>query len=338
MTISIIIPVYNAAAYLAECLDSVIAAARGWIGGGAAQGRHIEIVCVDDGSTDGSGALLDEYCAALNMDGVSMTALHQSNAGVSAARNKALDNATGEWVWFVDADDLVHPRVFECFGNLAEAFPGAKTICVTEFLSGEAPPVHWPELSSIEKAHFVTKHNGEALKCHRRVVCAALIRREEIGSIRFEPYIMGEDMLFLSRIFWKTDAWVLSATPVYFYRKHAGSAIAKTSFRNVRDGLETEIAILDLIADNREKWAGQSMDEFFKFTRTFSWTTFGGMFFKLPKYEMQSLLSKWIDLQHKHQSLFRETFYRRIVVGVVGLFRSAFLCKLLVIGGRRFGW
>lgn len=338
MTISIIIPVYNAAAYLTECLDSVIAAARGWIGGGEAQGRHIEVVCVDDGSSDGSGALLDDYRGALNMDGVSMKVLHQSNTGVSAARNKALDNAIGEWVWFVDADDLVHPRVFECFGNLAEAFPGAKTICVTEFLSGEVPPVNWPKLPPIDKARLLTKHSGEALKCHRRVVCAALIRRKEIGSIRFEPYIMGEDMLFLSRIFWKTDAWVLSATPVYFYRKHADSAIAKTTLRKVRDGLETEINILDLILDNRVKWTGQCLDEFFKFTRTFTWTTFGGMFFRLSKDEMENLLPKWLDLQRRHQRLFRETLFRRVALGIVCRFRSAFLCKLFVIGGRMFGW
>lgn len=94
MKFSIIVPVYNVAPYLKECLESV-----------AGQGfDDWECICVDDGSTDGSGAILDEYSARDSRFRV----VHQVNRGVSAARNKGLELAHGEWVTFLDGDDLYY--------------------------------------------------------------------------------------------------------------------------------------------------------------------------------------------------------------------------------------
>ncbi len=93
MIFSIIIPVYNVAPYLRECLDSVLSQTfTDW-----------EAICVDDGSTDASGAILDEYAAK----DARFRVIHQSNAGVSAARNRALDMARSEWVLFLDGDDYL---------------------------------------------------------------------------------------------------------------------------------------------------------------------------------------------------------------------------------------
>ena len=90
---SFIIPVYNVAPYLCECLDSVL----------NQQLEDFEVCIVDDGSKDGSGAICDKY--ALSDSRVKVK--HQSNGGVSAARNVALDMATGDYIWFVDADDYI---------------------------------------------------------------------------------------------------------------------------------------------------------------------------------------------------------------------------------------
>ena len=91
--ISIIVPVYNVEKYLRECLDSI------------SQLKTVtwEAILVDDGSTDTSGKICDEYAKQDSRFRV----IHQKNAGVSAARNAGLDAAKGEWIWFVDSDDIV---------------------------------------------------------------------------------------------------------------------------------------------------------------------------------------------------------------------------------------
>ena len=98
---SIVIPVYNVAPYLRECLDSALAQTfSDW-----------EAICVDDGSTDGSGEILDEYAAK---DG-RFKVIHQKNAGVSAARNFGIDAAVGEYVTFLDGDDAYDRSWLEGF-------------------------------------------------------------------------------------------------------------------------------------------------------------------------------------------------------------------------------
>lgn len=93
--ISIIVPVYNVERYLRECLDSIAQLkAFSW-----------EAILIDDGSTDSSGAICDEYAKREPKFRV----IHQKNAGVSAARNAGLDAAKGEWIWFVDSDDSINP-------------------------------------------------------------------------------------------------------------------------------------------------------------------------------------------------------------------------------------
>ena len=93
--ISIIVPVYNVEKYLRECLDSISQLkAVTW-----------EAILVDDGSTDTSGQICDEYAKQDSRFRV----IHQKNAGVSAARNAGLDAAKGDWIWFVDSDDSINP-------------------------------------------------------------------------------------------------------------------------------------------------------------------------------------------------------------------------------------
>lgn len=93
--ISIIVPVYNVEKYLRECLDSISQLkAVTW-----------EAILVDDGSTDTSGQICDEYATQDSRFRV----IHQKNAGVSAARNAGLDAAKGKWIWFVDSDDSINP-------------------------------------------------------------------------------------------------------------------------------------------------------------------------------------------------------------------------------------
>lgn len=108
---TIIIPVYNVAPYLRECLDSVIVAAENL--SCVERGEQVEVICVDDGSTDGSGVILDEYASrfpSTSNFNFTIRVIHQKNTGVSIARNVALDAARGEWIAACDPDDEVKPE------------------------------------------------------------------------------------------------------------------------------------------------------------------------------------------------------------------------------------
>ncbi|MBR6489706.1 MAG: glycosyltransferase family 2 protein, partial [Muribaculaceae bacterium] len=97
--VSVIIPVYNVQEYLARCIDSVLCQSH----------KELEVILVDDGSTDHSGAMCDDYASR---DG-RIKVIHKSNGGLSDARNAGLDVMTGDYVTFIDADDYVHPYFVE---------------------------------------------------------------------------------------------------------------------------------------------------------------------------------------------------------------------------------
>ena len=104
--VSIVVPVYNVERYLGACLDSVLRQTFG----------DFELICVDDGSTDSSSAILAEYAAR---DG-RVRVITQANAGLSAARNAGLDMATGEYICFVDSDDWIADRAVETCMSVCE--------------------------------------------------------------------------------------------------------------------------------------------------------------------------------------------------------------------------
>lgn len=95
--ISVIVPVYNVERYLRRCVDSILHQTY----------RNLEVLLVDDGSTDASGAICDEYAAQEER----VTAVHQKNGGLSAARNAGLERAQGTYLCFVDSDDFLDSRM-----------------------------------------------------------------------------------------------------------------------------------------------------------------------------------------------------------------------------------
>lgn len=97
--ISVIIPVYNTATYLEKCLDSVCGQTY----------QNLEIICVDDGSTDGSEKIVEDYARK----DPRIMVIHKSNGGESSARNVGLQHSTGEYVGFVDCDDWIEPEMYE---------------------------------------------------------------------------------------------------------------------------------------------------------------------------------------------------------------------------------
>ena len=97
--VSIIVPIYNSEKYLHACLDSIVSQTY----------KNIEIILVNDGSIDKSGVICDEYSRKYN----NIKVFHKENGGVSSARNLGIDNATGQYLAFVDPDDYIDANMYE---------------------------------------------------------------------------------------------------------------------------------------------------------------------------------------------------------------------------------
>ena len=121
MLISVIIPVYNSEKFLNRCVDSVLKQSY----------KELDIILIDDGSSDKSGEMCDQYA---QMD-KRVRVIHQKNRGVSAARNSGLDVAIGDYCTFVDSDDYIESEMYQSMIDIAEQYNCDVIMCdcVKEF-------------------------------------------------------------------------------------------------------------------------------------------------------------------------------------------------------------
>ncbi len=179
--ISIIVPVYNTEKYLHRCIDSVLAQTY----------QDFELLLIDDGSKDSSGAICDEYAA----QDTRVRVFHKENGGVSSARNVGLDNVQGEWVTFVDSDDYIEENFLKSFeGNLdADLVVGGMIEKGPQgnLLRNIPSGYHHPPTFALE---------GNLTKLAFQSPCGKMYRGSLVKKLRFdESMIIGEDHFFILR-------------------------------------------------------------------------------------------------------------------------------------------
>lgn len=314
---SIIIPVYNVAPYLRECLDSVLAQTyTDW-----------EAICIDDGSTDGSGAILDEYASR----DVRFKVFHKENGGVSAARNYAIPHMRGQYVWFVDADDVLHFEALSVLINIFTIDGSIDAICIGHSRGEQCPK--FVGLSGNERQfELLGSRNSETMCAYRTGMWSVVHLARNVVRHKFEPFCVGEDVLFNLQVFWDIDKWAHIGSPLYFYRQRNGSACnQRPNLKVVMDFLSTEILYVQLMIDNKHEWKYSDMRGFLLWESIMIYRTFHDMMFFLAKDEFVKAVVKWYGLQVLFRKLHPCSIVRRIVVRAVYMTKSALLGRLLIL-------
>ena len=212
--ISIIIPVYNVEKYIEKCVDSLISQTY----------NNIEIILVNDGSTDDSGVICDN----LSKKDSRIVVLHQKNAGVSAARNNGLDIMKGEFVTFVDSDDYIDTHFIEClYTALAENNADISTCghYRVEF-DGSLKKIY--HLSDNPEEIICLSGKDSIMNMFYEKICSAssgskLYKRALFDDLRYPGYIMGEDTYIVYHTFKKSTLIAHTNKPMYYYVQHSAS-------------------------------------------------------------------------------------------------------------------
>ncbi len=231
-SISIIIPVYNVEKYVRECIDSTL----------KLNAPSYEVILIDDGSKDRSGAICDEFAQKY----VNVKVIHQDNKGVSVARNKGLEKAHGEWVWFVDADDVINTKVD--FAKVLEKVTDSDYVMfdIARFDDGSTiPTITNGTINYVTKCTKDDFLNEYVCDCHQMLWYKRSVIEQ--FKIRFPEGIkITEDLEFQFKYLMHSEYPVKVDAVNYFYRQRDGSSIHRSDSQAISNanGIQVMLNIL----------------------------------------------------------------------------------------------
>lgn len=213
--ISLIIPVYNVADYLEACLDSVLSQTY----------HHLEILLVDDGSTDHSGRICKSYAEK----DYRVNVFHKSNGGLSDARNFGIEHANGDYLVFIDSDDVVSENYVEYLYSLVAVGQQDIGICdLLHYYGEEDIPFR-----SEEQRQFLTVEQAISTMLYQQsflvAACGKIFKRSLFQAIRFPRGLLFEDSAIMYRVFDQSSGVVYGDAKLYAYR-HRQDSITTSSF------------------------------------------------------------------------------------------------------------
>ena len=226
--VSVIVPVYNVAPYLEQCLDSIVNQTY----------RNLEIILVDDGSTDESGAICDRYAEQDSR----IRVVHQKNKGLSGARNSGLDIASGEYVIFIDSDDYIWEGTVEgyisLFSQHADLDMIESNLYYSIWRSTPPPGEDYDDEASRSGIltakelwkYFALKGYGPTAIPHVGNKC---YRRSFIGEYHFKEGHVWEDIEFHLRLFGRIRHYLKWNKVTYYYRENRPGAITEPNYKKL---------------------------------------------------------------------------------------------------------
>ena len=238
--LSIIVPVYKVEAYLAECLDSILAQTY----------ANFELILVDDGSPDNCPPICDQYAQRDKR----IRVIHQSNGGLSAARNTGLNNAQGEWIGFVDSDDWISPGFYEAAVSVMQAHPEVDVVELPMLQAYNTPQAHRyapadDTIATNTKTIFSLWFSQQGYD--HAFAQTKLYRRQIFEGLRFTEGKVFEDLFIIPLILKRSKGWTytndLRAT--YYYRQQSQSITATANASQLLQLLEAHIPIVEMARD-----------------------------------------------------------------------------------------
>ena len=211
--ISVIVPVYNVEAYVAKCIESIQNQSY----------QHLEIILVDDGSTDDSGDICDQYAAYDDR----IKVIHQENGGISAARNTGIEAANGDYITFVDSDDYIAPNMYEDMLHILKDNDLDILEC-TAFRDKDGTIIEGCNDGSLE---IFNRHEALKMAMHDCFIAvwSQMYKRSAIGDVRFPVGRKFEDTA-VSYLFIANTNRVGHINRCYYYYRLNPNSITQTSF------------------------------------------------------------------------------------------------------------
>lgn len=215
--VTVIVPVYNTEKFLEQCLESIRAQTY----------DNLEIILVDDGSTDKSGNICDKYAKIDER----FVVYHTENKGVSSARNLGIQKASGSYIGFVDCDDWISEGMYEYLYSISEMYDADISMCGVSYVSEQGVALQsrvncFDDEKIILSAKNILKHHLLSYKSPYRInvgVWNKLYKREVLLKIPFPIGKKYEDMFWTYKILGQCSTLVFSNKFHYFYRQRTGS-------------------------------------------------------------------------------------------------------------------
>lgn len=233
--VSIIVPVYNVDNYLEKCLDSLINQTL----------KDIEIICVNDGSTDNSLEILEKYSQKDNR----IIIINQDNAGVSVARNSGMKIAKGQYIGFVDSDDWVDLDFYEKLYNSAIA--NDADIAVSSI-------IRWRKYNKKYRVKYedkvYTTLQEKISACFIPKICYVwnkLYKSEIVKDNFFTPNVYFEDIIWLPEVIKSSNKLITVSGTNYYYRVNNNSIVKKTSKKKRQDNYNAKKVMIKFFSDNK---------------------------------------------------------------------------------------
>lgn len=235
--ISVIIPVYNSEKFLKKCLDSIINQTL----------NDIEIICIDDGSTDKSLRILNNFADKDNR----ITIINQKNSGPSAARNKGIEIAKGEYIGFVDSDDWIDLDFYEKLYNSAKKYDADVAVCGIKRLRS----CKWKYHLKIEKEEFTTDINKKFVLCDVPDKCYVWNKIYKLQklmekNINFEQGVYFEDRCFTAEVLVYLKSLVTVPDVYYNYWTNHNSIVKTKSNKKTHDSKYTKEKMMKFLNDH----------------------------------------------------------------------------------------